>query len=692
MKKRYGFVLSVIALTTLAAGCKSNTSSSATDSTQSTQSVETAPTLDEAITFRGLKQVEVGATLTVRATVSNAQNDQHVDFSIEEGSEGLISLENDGKNKLQIVVTGLKVGTAKLRATSVETHNYNFFTIEVVSAKPTLAKALETVTALENYTFTSKPVDADKVSDANTYVLKRTELAYTLTDNAGAAVAMDKIKDDDKDATGFAYVYGVSISADDTDKDTFGNAVELAKPIRKVGDKIVEGDLMNPAPVLKDAGTNEVLDYTNFAGLGTAASGPTNNPISTLANINPNWVSMDKNSSNVYKIEGSKDDVNAAFLESQIWKLVDPAGISGVAKTHPDLTDLYYYTIAEWIDTTIEVTEDSVIFTVSPAEGTQYIPAGSETAADYPAYVGVLSDVGTTTLAKEFSDVADLNAQGTNKLGCLMPALAEDVLNVKNAFQNDNYLETYELTKTIKYGIYRTKDYFFYDYDEEFNTNYAAAVKKNTGKTPDYVYPEGVYAGTDGYLHEVTFDKEYNITKDVVFTRNGQNVPAKMLTVAGNYVTSWMFNAFNGWANLSTTTEDFFGNGNKYYYTMGAKTCGMLVFDGYFDVDYDASAYVDQATGSVDFLGIANNSTISDGTTTYPVLGWAFGVQPHYTNVTKGEGDDAVTTAVLDSVDFMGFAQVTSQGNGFVFNSTYSKFGTATDNKAEAAIRAKLTK
>lgn len=663
MKK--GLLLSLAALAlaggvTLSAcggGSTSTSSPTSSDSTSSETSSSTAtPTIDTSITFTGSSSVEVGATTTIRALYSASAGNSLVNFSVDDAT--VLQLPSVTENVASISVTGLKVGTAVITATSVEDPlKYNTFTIEVVAARDSLQTALSKIAQYTNYTVTSRPEDDSLVTDDNTIVLKRVEKGFTLTTAGGESIWMQASSTALN--TGYAGIFGIGLDAN-------GYGAYLLKDIESASES--EGytyGSYNTTPE-RIQGDNGFLTADDFAGAGASATAPSDTTFTTLANINYAWAPSGKSTNNTYTIEGDDEDYYAAYLECVIWSICDPTGMIGVMRANNN----YYYTdAASYITTTATVNADGTVdFKITPKEGTTYMASSDSSAVSYEnPCIATISNVGTTTLD---DDTTALLAN--ESFVATVPELVDDLKYARAAMLGGDYVREVDYLGdgSAIYNVYFTEDYVLYDVTEDYVATVNAA-----GYSLNRTTPWGYYAGSDGYLHAFTMDYDYNITSDSAMTSypntfTSSGVEYDMLHYQlGYYEYSNMENYQSGigWYSLSTTARSIWTNSSTTYYFSQSTLTGMIfAADGYDE------GLVDWNDDGSSLAGTVNNGR-------YDLNGFISGI-----NVVRATGATTPT-----SVTFMLGVGVASDGEAlgyYVLSTTFSGFGTATTNDGNTTL------
>lgn len=615
--------------------------------------IETIPTLqntDSSVVFTGPSTIEVGAIATIRSLYSGAHSNALVSMFVDDNT--ILQLPSLTTNIASMSVTGLKVGTCKIIAISVENPKiFNVFSIEVVSARYDLQTALNKISQYTNYTLTSYPENEEDRTNENTHVLKRVENGFTLMTSSGKPIITQT-----SDTNTYGY-FGIGLDAK-------GYAAYLDKEVTTTETGTTYGSYkLNSERVV---GTDGFLTSNDFAGRGVNNTSVLETQFTTLGDINYNWAPTGKNSNNHYTIEGNSDDANAAYLESIIWNLVDPDGFWAVVRAN----GLYdYINIADYIDTTALVNEDGTAdFTISPTKEFNASYADGTTGVYSLSYTGHISNVGTTALDEETTTLLS-----NEKFISIAPALSEDLQNARNALLGNNYVKVIDYLGdgSACYNIYYTENYVFFDYNSEFVT----AVKE-AGKTLDEsIAPFAYYASDDGYIHRLEMDFNYNVQNDiamanpVVGTEHTNN-----LHYLFNYYETSMLETYrdgSGWYALSDQAYSIVGSEEKYHYTFSESVRKNFVADGYdnghVDIDDDGNITdsFDQGASSI-LEAISGVNVEIDTNSTTP-----------------------------ESVNFlMAFSLEANDGSQSIqmIKTTYKGFGKATTNNANDKLQELLKK
>lgn len=647
--------------------------------------VDAEGSVTEDITFNGTKTIEVGQTTTILINVANTTSDATVNVTTSDANIVKFADGASTKGITSVKIEGVAAGAATIRATSVETGDYAEVEITVTASRKTAAQVLKEYAAMTNYTFVGMPEDEANRTDKNTSYLKRTSNGFTLTDKAGDAIWM--VEDNDAQY-GYDSRFGIGLSSAGDYK---GFGVYLDKPINSYDSSsqtLSLGALKKEQQLISDDVCG-FLSEENFTGLGASATTPSTGFFTTLANINYQWMSQDKDYSNVYTINGTSTDYEAAFLECVIWNLVDPSGMLNVMRAKSVYT---YATAASWITTTITVNADeSLTFKVVPNDGLKAKASSESDAYAYDTtYIGQVQDIGTTELDSEFKTALASSVEGTG-ISATLPDVASDITNAREALLGNDYHQDFIVyegkTTTIDFDIYYTKNYIFYDIDEEYNENYKTVAGEYPNDGEKY-YPYALVAESDGYLHQVDMDFDYKITSDEILTNSqGTNIPVEYessgskintLYLNGGYYEYSAFELMGGYYYLSSTASVVWNNDSKTYYSSQYSGVG-----GLFLYDYFASAYLNKGytTDSNGIPVMDNNMTITSQNTTYYVKTLVSGV--HVENGTSG----------VDGVTFMLGMGVSSKKSStsadegyFVDSRTFDSFGTATTNPVHSVL------
>ena len=476
MKKK--LLLVAIASLTALVGCGgTETESPATENTEKPTEVVTdkpteAPVQKGTIRFaKSEYEVERSASITIRATVTiPGGSNMTVNYSVD--NESIVTLPDNVNGVSSIKITGRKIGSCVITATSVEDPTLTAsVTVKVVQFKSALRSVWNNVIKKKNYTLTSV-VDGD---DDPSSILKVTPEAITLTDNNGGSLVQLQSLDENEDVISFD-AFGIALNADD-----YGYYIL----------KDQAGEWFTPLATIQ---TNVgLLNASNFLGLGANASSWNDvDPFFFgLQASNPNWSPSTKEESNIDAIEGSNTDINAAFAEAMLWQLVDPVGrrefLEGLGEN--STVD----TLAAEIETSITVVDNNTVSIQIEQPNTG------------ASHIATLTDVGTTEID------ADINSYITGDVNVPLPALNSSVALLKEAFAKNDYSALQKLT----YGEiteYYAPNYWFNGYTPEFIANVEAA---------------GITAPTIGGICELNNALyEYTITPEVKDAKGNVTTPA----------------------------------------------------------------------------------------------------------------------------------------------------------------------
>lgn len=446
MKKK--LLLVAIASLTALVGCGgtgTETETPATENTEKPTEVVTdkpteAPVQKGTIRFaKSEYEVERSASITIRATVTiPGGSNMTVNYSVD--NESIVTLPDNVNGVSSIKITGRKIGSCVITATSVEDPTLTAsVTVKVVQFKSALRSVWNNVIKKKNYTLTSV-VDGD---DDPSSILKVTPEAITLTDNSGGSLVQLKSLDENEDVISFD-AFGIALNADD-----YGYYIL----------KDQAGEWFTPLATIQ---TNVgLLNASNFLGLGANASSWNDvDPFFFgLQAINPNWFTSTKEESNIYAIEGSKTDINSAFAEAMLWQLVDPVGrrdfLEGLGEN--STVD----TLAAEIETSITVVDNNTVSIQIEQPNTG------------ASHIATLTDVGRTEID------ADINSYITGDVNVPLPALDSSLALLKEAFAKNDYSVPQDLTYG-KITEYYAPNYWFNGYTPEFIAAVEAAGKTAT--------------------------------------------------------------------------------------------------------------------------------------------------------------------------------------------------------------------
>ena len=445
MKKK--LLLVAIASLTALVGCGgTETESPATENTEKPTEVVTdkpteAPVQKGTIRFaKSEYEVERSASITIRATVTiPGGSNMTVNYSVD--NESIVTLPDNVNGVSSIKITGRKIGSCVITATSVEDPTLTAsVTVKVVQFKSALRSVWNNVIKKKNYTLTSV-VDGD---DDPSSILKVTPEAITLTDNSGGSLVQLKSLDENEDVISFD-AFGIALNADD-----YGYYIL----------KDQTGEWFTPLATIQTSVVG-LLNASNFLGLGANASSwnDVDSFFFGLQAINPNWFTSTKEESNIYAIEGSKSDTNSAFAEAMLWQLVDPVGrrefLEGLGENST------VYTLAAEIDTSITVVDNNTVSIQIEQPNTG------------ASHIATLTDVGTTEID------ADINSYITGDVNVPLPALDSSLALLKEAFAKNDYSVPQDLTYG-KITEYYAPNYWFNGYTPEFIAAVEAAGKTAT--------------------------------------------------------------------------------------------------------------------------------------------------------------------------------------------------------------------
>lgn len=684
MKKK-SLLMTVVAFTALGlVGCnnKPTPTPSVSDQPATETPTSTVNTNDDKITRRGNTTFEVNQTATFRFNVTNATRNKLVNVEIDNPNVAAVSLtdgvDDHANNISNVKLLGIEPGTINRKVTSVETGNSKTFVLTVIAAKPTLKEALTALASAKNYTFTGAPEDESLKTDKNTIITKRNENSIIVSHADGSSVlsAAADVGETDTSIAGYAR-YGIAKKQD-------GSYYYLDKNIVYTDDNhqqtSVSSGFRSPAfqATLEGVG---LLDSSNFAGCpdDLSAAWQTQFVIPSFSWIDPDWVSGNKADDNHYDIAGesptvennsitNRDAVNQAYLEYVLWNIVDPVGrqVNWALKGQANL-----FTFSSWINTSIDVLDSSTIkVTISAADGSGL--KGYDGTSDYPTMVGIVSNVGNTTVESDFAEFIVGNPE------TILPGLSSDKKAVRNALDADSYLVTNYLTYSyidsdkkkayneLAYNIYYTKNYKIYEVPQESKNQYLAdtgsafGTDKNTSSFPDgkgygrkadgSVYSISYTAGTTAEAAKITLGKK-------IVSTNGQAITVDSMTYFGEdgkiYTVGLGTLAYlSGFLHSFTAKQDTFWGGS--IVPSGFSTSGKDAYDlflGYLD------GYTLDERYSDDF-GLPTNFD--------PVV------------VRHADFENSVDTVVSGLSFYFGAIDRTA-GSGYpsLFKTTISEFGTA---------------
>lgn len=457
MKKKLALCFSLLTLVSLVGCGGDKTSVDPSTSDKGTTDVEKG-----VIKFtESTVEIERNATKTVRVnTAGLLTDDKTVLFSSDEDGK-IIKLADQGSGDVAIKVTGYRIGTATLKATSVADPSVSAtITISVVAQKSALRTVWTKVIANNNYTISS--YDPDVSEEEPSSVLKVTEKAAILVDKDDNALISSKIASgDDDETTEDVSLYGIGISSND-----------LAYYIIQKKD----GSFYTPATSITTA--KGLLRSSNFAGAGTDASSFLDvSTVYGLQAVNPDWLSKVKNEDNTYEIVGSETDTNSAYTEALLWGIVDPLGKDELINDKFDGS----YTAPEaasLIDTTITVVDNNTVsITITETESQK-------------THVAYMSNVGTTALPSAVNEYVEAGATSVTK-----PALNSGLTAIVDALNKDDF-SIYESMTYGTYYSYYTPTYYWNGVTSEIAAAYKAKFGKDLASTGYAVLNDGIYQFT----------------------------------------------------------------------------------------------------------------------------------------------------------------------------------------------------
>ena len=418
MKKKSSLILSLVALTTLAA-CGGGTSETDKESVTEKPSV-TEPTTDPVagkITFlKDSYVVERNNTVSIRVKVAiPGASNLTCSFTVEQDGE-IVQLPEMTEGVIAINVKGLTIGKAKIIATSMANPAITASTeVEVIRPLYNLGQAWKKAVGNTNYTLTSKDENGDVHN-----IVKVTDAGITATKGDGTA---NYVVEDVQDH-GTVNLYGLAI-------DTTGDAFYLMEDSTGLYNTGISAQGQGVGPLNKD----------NFRGLGLQAASwlDVDSSFYGIQAINPQWLTAEKDPSNTYEIVGTESEFNSAMVEALLWKLIDPTGLEQYLKDN-GITSYTAQDIAVKVNTTLTVNRDNSV-TIQLENHEKKL------------FTASLSDVGSTVLDTRFTDyAASVNVE--------LPPLNATVSKIKDSFLKDDfYLNMTSGGETM--GAYHTADYLY---------------------------------------------------------------------------------------------------------------------------------------------------------------------------------------------------------------------------------------
>lgn len=443
------------------------------------------------------KEVEVGQSIDVIGIVSTDKGvDTTCEFSVSDTSKATIAKVEGSKSKAKL--TGVAPGSVTVTVTSVANPNVSStVTITVIATRPDLRTVIKNIQELDSYTLEIEKVDVtgEETLLGDVFVMPDM-IVYS---NNGSAVLSENN----------VYYYGEMV----TDDDKVVYITEKGSVFQK-----------EEAPIVQcNAG---LLSKDDFRGLKDKTIEPFQvGKFYSLDAINPEWVTDVKSEDNTYVIEGEDEDenhvpvnINAAFLECQLWKLMDPEGYQKNTTQGE-----YYFELADKVTTTIYAESSNQIrATVELGDETMY----QMTMTDIDA---TESDLEMNDFKTEFEGVKAAAPLQNEKFKKGISALANNNFIQKNALYPDHQTE-------VTYNTYYTPDYVFMDSDASFKEEYNRLVTDEDDKWTGA--PHGFVKKADG-VYAFTYD-ETNNTITIGDKEDATDASTK-ISVQQNYFSSLPF-------------------------------------------------------------------------------------------------------------------------------------------------------
>lgn len=486
------------------------------------------------------KQVEIGATIQVRAIIST-DGDKTCTFTSSDSTIATITADESG---LKATLTGVKAGNVTVTITSNANPTVSTsIEITVIATKPSLRQAIKNIQGLDNYTLIVSELDSDGSVNSNNGAIYVTEDAIMYTD-----------------------YYGSPIFKDASKNNLYGEYVTKAGSVVYIAESNTKFITTNAQIVQSDAG---LLTKDNFKGLKDKSNQAFQvGEFYSYDAINPSWVTDTKSSDNTYVIDGEAIDesknatnINGAFLESLLWKLADPEGYAdyiGATKINE-----FFYTVASQITTTITVASSSTITVdVEKTDGTTYRIS--------------MQDVNETTLGD-----LDLDDVLTDSVTASTPVIGSNLDKGIAAIKTDNYIRENSMfpdhSTEITFYTYFTPDYVFYDCNLEFRTKYNANLSSDNEEWTEIPY--GYVKKADG-IYKFTYDEEKDAVTVETTKQEGTSSSTTVASFDGYFSTISTFDSTSTLKYSFSTTEDAIWNNHatKYY-----ETSSRTVFDEFIN-------------------------------------------------------------------------------------------------------------
>lgn len=507
------------------------------------------------------KEVEVGQSIDVIGIVSTDKGvDTTCEFSVSDTSKATIAKVEGSKSKAKL--TGVAPGSVTVTVTSVANPNVSStITVTVIATRPDLRTIIKNIQELDSYTLEIEKIDAtgEETSLGDVFVMPDM-IVYS---NNGSAVLSENNVD----------YYGEMVTDD-------GKVVYITE----------KGSVFQKeeAPIVQcNAG---LLSKDNFRGLKDKTIEPFQvGKFYSLDTINPEWVTDVKNDDNTYVIEGEAEDenhvpvnINAAFLECQLWKMMDSEGYQKNTNQGE-----YYFELADKVMTTIY------------AESSNQIRATVELGDIM--YQMTMTDIGSTEsdlemndFKTEFEGVKAAAPLQNEKFKKGIAALAD------NNFVQNNVLYPDHQT-AVTYNTYYTPDYVFMDSDTTFKEEYNRLVTEGDDKWTEA--PHGFVKKADG-VYAFKYD-ETNNTITIGDKEDATDASTK-LAVQQNYFSSLPFLSNDLQYSFDTVETGMWHDHSETYFPSDSREVYDELSNYYFISDEDDDPSIIEGTKSG--LGIELNA------------------------------------------------------------------------------------
>lgn len=554
--------LTMLSLLAILAGCQGTSAPDSTpeQKTSDASSEQSYPSV-VLIAKTYAKEVEVGQSIDVIGIVSTDKGvDTTCEFSVSDTSKATIAKVEGSKSKAKL--TGVAPGSVTVTVTSVANPNVSStITVTVIATRPDLRTIIKNIHELDSYTLEIEKIDAtgEETSLGDVFVMPDM-IVYS---NNGSAVLSENNVD----------YYGEMVTDD-------GKVVYITE----------KGSVFQKeeAPIIQcNAG---LLSKDNFRGLKDKTIEPFQvGKFYSLDTINPEWVTDVKNDDNTYVIEGEAEDenhvpvnINAAFLECQLWKMMDSEGYQKNTNQGE-----YYFELADKVMTTIY------------AESSNQIRATVELGDIM--YQMTMTDIGSTEsdlemndFKTEFEGVRAAAPLQNEKFKKGIAALAD------NNFVQNNVLYPDHQT-AVTYNTYYTPDYVFMDSDTTFKEEYNRLVTEGDDKWTEA--PHGFVKKADG-VYAFKYD-ETNNTITIGDKEDATDASTK-LAVQQNYFSSLPFLSNDLQYSFDTVETGMWHDHSETYFPSDSREVYDELSNYYFISDEDDDPSIIEGTKSG--LGIELNA------------------------------------------------------------------------------------